>query len=242
VTQASILPLSVDALGYDAGDGAPLLRDVSFSLHAGEFVVALGPNGAGKSLLLRLCHGLLAPARGAARWADGAQAQAHRLRHALVSQKPVMLRRSARANVVHALAAAKLARAEREARAQAALARFGLSELAQRPARLLSGGEQQRLAIARAVALRPDALFLDEPTSALDPGATRQVEDMLLALKAEGLTMMMATHDLAQARRLADRVLFLNKGRLEEDAPTPDFFGGPKSTAAQAFLKGELLW
>jgi len=242
VTPASILPLNVEALGYDSADGAPLLRDVSFSLRAGEFVVALGANGAGKSLLLRLCHGLLTPARGAARWADGAQADAHRLRHALVFQKPVMLRRSARANLLHTLAAANVRRAERDARAQAALARFGLSDLAERPARLLSGGEQQRLAIARAVALRPDALFLDEPTSALDPGATRQVEDMLLALKAEGLTMMMATHDLAQARRLADRVLFLNKGGLDEDAPAPDFFRGPKTAAAQAFLKGELLW
>ena len=144
--------------------------------------------------------------------------------------------------MLHALAAARVARAQRPQRAQAALARFGLDDLAERPARLLSGGEQQRLAIARAVALRPDALFLDEPTSALDPGATRQVEDMLCALKADGLTMMMATHDLAQARRLADRVLFLHKGRLEENALAGDFFAGPKSAAAAAFLKGDLLW
>ncbi|MFZ9501616.1 MAG: ATP-binding cassette domain-containing protein [Beijerinckiaceae bacterium] len=241
MTPPALLPLRAQALTFEAG-GETLLADVSFSLGAGEFVAAIGPNGAGKSLLLRLCHGLIAPSRGHARWADGAPAQAHRLRHGLVFQKPVMLRRSARANVLHTLAAAGLPRREREARAEAALERFGLQPLAQRPARLLSGGEQQRLAIARAVALRPDALFLDEPTSALDPGATRQVEEMLHALKADGLTMMMATHDLAQARRLADRVFFLHRGRLVEDAPARDFFAGPASSHAQAFLQGELLW
>ena len=132
--------------------------------------------------------------------------------------------------------------AERKARAAQALQRFGLAERAAQPARLLSGGEQQRLAIARAWALRPELLFLDEPTSQLDPAATRQIEELLSGLVAEGITVMMSTHDLGQARRLADRVLFLHRGRLVEDALAKDFFAGPASAEARAFLAGELLW
>ncbi len=129
-----------------------------------------------------------------------------------------------------------------EARTEAALARFGLEALAERPARLLSGGEQQRLAIARAWALEPEVLFLDEPSSHLDPGATRQIEQIITQLAAEGLTMLMTTHDFQQARRLAGRVLFLNKGRLVEDADTASFFTAPATPEARAFIAGELLW
>lgn len=238
---ASILPLAVEGLAY-AADGARLIAEVSFTLPAGGVVAVLGPNGAGKSLLLRLCHGLLTPGAGTIRWAAADGAIGGRRRHAMVFQKPVMLRRSARANVAHALRAAGLPRGEARARADAALARYGLADLAQRPARLMSGGEQQRLAIARAAALEPHLMFLDEPCSQLDPGATRQVEAMLADLSARGVTLMMATHDLAQARRLASRVLFLNRGRLVVDAPAADFFAAPPGAEARAFLAGELTW
>lgn len=238
---ASILPLTVTGLGY-AAEGRALLADMSFAVEAGGMTALLGPNGAGKSLLLRLCHGLLQPGTGRVDWACADGVLGGVKRHAMVFQKPVMLRRSAQANIAHALQAAGQRGAARRERQRAALARFGLEALAGRPARLLSGGEQQRLAIARAWALAPELLFLDEPTSALDPGATRQIEAMLVQLKAEGVTLVMATHDLAQARRLAEHVLFLNKGRLVESGLAADFFAGPQSAEARAFLAGDLLW
>jgi tungstate transport system ATP-binding protein len=239
LSATSILPLTVEAAAF-SGNGKLLVEPNSFTIPAGGLTTLLGPNGAGKSLTLRLCHGLLTPSRGAVRWAAGAEGRAKR--HAMVFQKPIMLRRSVEANITHALAAAGSTGIERKARAAQALRRFGLNERASQPARLLSGGEQQRLAIARAWALRPELLFLDEPTSQLDPAATRQIEELLSGLVAEGITVMMSTHDLGQARRLADRVLFLHRGRLVEDAPARDFFAGPRSTEARAFLAGELLW
>jgi tungstate transport system ATP-binding protein len=239
LSQSSILPLRVEAAAF-SGEGRLLVEPNSFTIPAGGLTVLLGPNGAGKSLTLRLCHGLLTPSRGSINWASGAQGRCRR--HAMVFQKPIMLRRSVEANIVHALAAAGFGGAERKARAAQALARFGLDMLAAQPARLLSGGEQQRLAIARAWSLRPELLFLDEPTSQLDPAATRQIETLLAGLVAEGITVMMSTHDLGQARRLATRVLFLHRGRLVEDAPAPAFFAGPASPEARAFLAGELLW
>lgn len=236
---ASILPLAVEAVSF-LGDGRRLIDGLSFGVPAGGLTVLLGPNGAGKSLTLRLCHGLLVPKEGLIRWSAGAEGRAKR--HAMVFQKPIMLRRSVESNIAHALAAAGVSGTERHQRSCAALARFGLSDRAAQAARLLSGGEQQRLAIARAWALRPELLFLDEPTSQLDPAATRQIEELLAGLVAEGITILMSTHDLGQARRLAARVLFLHRGRLIEDAAAADFFAGPASLEARAFLAGELIW
>ncbi|MBN8939570.1 MAG: ATP-binding cassette domain-containing protein [Rhizobiales bacterium] len=233
----SILPLTVEGLGFEAG-GKPLVSDVGFVVARGGITVLLGPNGSGKSLTLRLCHGLLTPSAGRVAWAHAGGAK----RHAMVFQKPVMLRRSAEANIVHALAAGGVPRRSRQELARQAMERFGLAALASRPARLLSGGEQQRLAIARAWALKPELLFLDEPSSQLDPGATRQVEAMLETLAAEGVTLVMATHDLGQARRLADQVLFFHRGRLAEQGPAEAFFAAPATPEARAFLAGELLW
>jgi tungstate transport system ATP-binding protein len=201
--------------------------------------VLIGPNGAGKSLTLKLCHGLIAPSAGSARWAHDAGGTGG-LRHAMVFQRPVMLRRSVEGNIRHALAATSARDAAM--RTEAALSRFGLRDLASRPARLLSGGEQQRLAIARAWALGPEVMFLDEPTSQLDPGATRQIEQIIVNLAAEGMTILMTTHDLGQARRLAGCMLFLVKGRLLENAPANQFFTAPAAPEAQAFLAGDLLW
>ncbi len=237
----SVLPLTVTDLVFAAG-GRPLVDGIGFTLPKGGLTVLIGPNGSGKSLTLRLCHGLLTPTSGVVSWAAADGVVGGVKRHAMVFQKPVMLRRSARANMLHALAAFGLSRSERATRCAEALERFGLAGLAERPARLMSGGEQQRLAIARAWALRPQVLFLDEPTSQLDPGATRQIEEMLMALRGEGMTLVMATHDMGQARRLADRVLFLNRGRLGEDAAAAPFFAGPASPEARAFIAGDLVW
>jgi tungstate transport system ATP-binding protein len=235
-----ILPLRLEAVGF-AARGATLLAGVTLELAAGPRTIVLGPNGAGKSLLLRLCHGLLAPSTGSVRWASNDPDQVRRAQ-AMVFQRPVMLRRSARANVLYALAIGGVRGRAARHRADAALERFGLGSIAQRPARVLSGGEQQRLALARAWALAPEILFLDEPTANLDPAATRAVEEAIAAFHESGTKIVMTTHDLGQARRLADEVLFLHRGRLIERLPAADFFRDPATAEARAFLQGELLW
>jgi tungstate transport system ATP-binding protein len=157
-----------------------------------------------------------------------------------VFQRPVMLRRSALANVAYALEVAGVPDALRTARE--ALKEVGLLHLADRPARTLSGGEQQRLALARAWALHPEVLFLDEPTAALDPGATREIEALIRAFDAAGTKIVMVTHNLVQARRLGDEILFLDQGRLVERSPVEQFFSHPATAQAAAFIKGELPW
>lgn len=229
--------LRLEAVGFDAG-GQTLLGPLDLTVNAGRRLLVLGPNGAGKSLLLRIAHGLLAPSRGrlVANGDGGGR------RQAMVFQHAVPMRRSVLADVAFALACAGVAHGERRARAAEALDAFGLSALASRPARVLSGGERQRLALARAWALQPKLLFLDEPTAALDPRATREVESALARFHAAGTAIVMSSHDLGQARRLADEVVFLHRGRALEQAPAEAFFQAPRSDAAAAFLKGELLW
>ena len=240
---ASILPLELEGVGFEAG-GQRLIHDLSARFAAGPRSIVLGPNGAGKSLLLRLCHGLLRPTQGQITWAGtgaGTGARDTRRRQAMVFQRPVLLRRSALANVAYPLALRGVPRGERRARAAQALKRAGLSALAERPARVLSGGEQQRLAIARAWVAEPEILFLDEPTSSLDPAATRAVEELILMVHAAGTKIVMTTHDLGQARRLGDEVLFLHGGRLIERGPAEAFFANPQTAEAAAFIKGDLL-
>jgi tungstate transport system ATP-binding protein len=234
---SSILPLVVEGLRFAVGS-EQFLHDVSFALPKGGVTAVIGPNGSGKSLTLRLCHGLLTPTGGSISWRR--DAPQHEAAHAMVFQRPVMLRRSARANVLHALEATGSADPHR--RAAEALEKFGLGPLADRPARRLSGGEQQRLAIARAWALDPELLFLDEPASQLDPGATRQIESIVASLAAEGMTILMTTHDLGQARRLSQRILFMNRGHLVEDLPTKAFFAAPATPEGRRFIAGDLLW
>jgi len=233
-----ILPLAVRDLGFRIGE-VTVLNGVSLNVAPGTRNIVMGANGAGKSVLLRLLHGLLTPTVGSVRWSLADDAAVRRAQ-AMVFQRPVMLRRSVRENVEFAL---KLAGApELRYAAEAALDRVGLLRLADRPARLCSGGEQQRVALARAWALQPEVLFLDEPTASLDPAATRSIEETIAAMHAHGTTIVMTTHDLGQARRLADRVLFLHHGRLVEDAAAATFFQQPTSHEAAAFIKGELLW
>lgn len=236
----SILPLRVDTVSFSAANKA-LLSEISFAIEGSGCTIILGPNGAGKSLLLRLCHGLLTPTAGRIAWEGPGEMDAAQ-RQAMVFQRPVMLRRSVAANVDVALKLRGIPARLRPAMIAKALARGGLSALAQRPARVLSGGEQQRLAMVRAASLSPQVLFLDEPTANLDPGAARQIEDLVMAARAKGTRIVMTTHDLGQARRLADEVIFLNRGRLVEQTPAKKFFESPESEEARAFLKGDLLW
>jgi tungstate transport system ATP-binding protein len=231
-----ILPLRLEEVSFSAR-GRVIIDRVSLAIEAGHATILLGANGAGKSVLMRLMHGLLRPSQGAVLWKEEG-----RHKQAMVFQRPVMLRRSALANVTYALALAGVPPAEREAQAREALAGVGLLPLAQRPARVLSGGEQQRLALARAWALHPEVLFLDEPTANLDPGATREIETVIKAFDAAGTKIVMSTHNLGQARRLGDEILFLHQGRLAERAPVEKFFKQPASSEAAAFIKGELPW
>jgi tungstate transport system ATP-binding protein len=237
--QHRVMPLEVSDLSYVAG-GKILLNKLDFQLEDGVRTVILGPNGAGKSLLLRVCHGLLQPDSGRVSWAGRTPSQAGR-ELAMVFQRTVLLRRTVSDNIAHTLGVMGVARQERSSRIDTALEEAGLSELADHPARTLSGGEQQRLSIARARVLRPRVLLLDEPTSNLDPGATAAVEAMIRAADADGTRIIMTTHDILQARRLADEVLFLHKGRLLEHTAAKVFFGEPVTDEARRFLLGELL-
>lgn len=234
-----MLPLILDSLSFAAGDTA-IIRDFSARIEAGPRSVILGPNGAGKSVLMRLCHGLLLPTSGRIIW-HGAR-HGERRQQAMVFQRPVMLRRSALGNVVYGLKLAGVSPRECVLRAMDVLDAVGLAQYAGRPARVLSGGEQQRLALARAWALGPDVLFLDEPTANLDPSATQDIERIINAIHAAGTKIIMSTHNLGQARRLGDEILFLSKGRLMEHTPVDRFFREPASTEAAAFIKGEMPW
>jgi tungstate transport system ATP-binding protein len=236
----SLLPLRIENVSFVAA-GKTIIDGVSLVLESGPRTIILGPNGAGKSVLMRLCHGLLAPTSGRIEWASP-ERPGERRRQAMVFQRPVMLRRSALANVEYALGLAGVDGRERTRQARAALDGVGLAHLADRSARVLSGGEQQRLALARAWALRPEVLFLDEPTASLDPGASAEVERIIQAIHGAGAKIVMCTHNLGQARRLGDEILFLNEGRLAERAPVDRFFDQPASAEAQAFIKGELPW
>jgi tungstate transport system ATP-binding protein len=235
----SILPLCAEGLGFSAG-GVEILRDVSLTITAGAPTLLIGANGAGKSVLLRLLHGLLKPSAGRVFWSCPPEQAARR--QAMVFQRPVLLRRSVLANTLYPLTLAGVAREERLTRAEQALALVGLSDRANDAARKLSVGQQQRLALARAAALQPELLFLDEPSASLDPAATRAVEEIVLKLAARGTKIVMTTHDLAQARRLAGDVVFLHRGSVLEQAPAEAFFQQPASATARAFLRGELVW
>lgn len=235
---SSILPLRLEDVTYEAG-GRRLLSDVNIAITRGPRTIILGPNGAGKSLLLRVCHGLLAPGSGTVHWTGDPERA--RMRQTMVFQHPVMLRRSALANITYALALHRVARRERLARATAALAQIGLDAFAKQPAWLLSAGEQQRLALARACALRPEVLFLDEPTANLDPAATRAVEEAIDTIHSAGTKIIMTTHDLGQARRIADEVLFFHNGHLIEHSPASTFFSRPRSPQAQAYIQGDIV-
>jgi tungstate transport system ATP-binding protein len=234
-----ILPLHLEGVEFAAG-GRTLVGPVSLVIEPGPTTILLGANGAGKSLLMRLMHGLLAPSAGRVAWADDPLRA--RRRQAMVFQRPVMLRRSALANIVYALSLAGVPARDRQRVALEALDEVGLASRARQPARVLSGGEQQRLALARAWALHPEVLFLDEPTANLDPGATREIERVIRAFDAAGTKIIMSTHDLGQARRLGDEVIFMHQGRIAERARVDSFFARPQSPQAAQFILAELPW
>jgi tungstate transport system ATP-binding protein len=234
----SDLPIVLEDVSVRSGD-VTIVDRMSLDLAAGAPTVLIGPNGAGKSSLIRLAMGLLSPTGGRVTW--GGRAQALGGRRSIVFQRPVMLRRTAGRNVAYALAAAGMERGRRAARIADLLDRVGLQGLGERPARRLSAGEQQRLALARALACDPEILLLDEPTASLDPASTKAVEDIVRSAAGGGVKIVMATHDLGQARRLGGEIVFLVRGRIVERAPAERFFRSPDRPESAAFLQGDLL-
>ncbi len=232
------LPIMFLEAGILAGE-VTILDKISLTLGPGQPAVLIGPNGAGKTTLLRAAMGLIPASRGTISW--GGKPAPDQSRLAIMFQRPTMLRRSTAGNVRYALAAAGMPRSKRDDRIAELLDLVGLQGLEQRPARRLSGGEQQRLALARALARDPAILFLDEPTASLDPYATKAIEDILRAVAARGIKVVLSTHDLGQAKRLAGDIVLLHRGRLIETGPAADFFEKPRSEEAKKFIAGELL-
>ena len=221
------------------GRDVTILDGITLTITAGPPTLLIGPNGSGKTTLLRAVMGLIPLSGGRITW--GGQEIAGPTKGAIMFQRPTMLRRTAAANVRYALAAAGVPQAKRHDRAAALLALVGLDGLGGRPARRLSGGEQQRLALARALARDPAVLFLDEPSASLDPYATKAIEDIVHTVSARGVKVIMATHDLGQAKRLAGDIVLLNRGRVIENTPAVEFFSVPRTEVARKFIAGELL-
>jgi len=224
------------SLSFSVGE-TRLIQELSVELSADKLSVVMGQSGAGKSLFLRLLHGLILPSSGSVTWCGRQVDASVRLRQAMIFQRPVLLRRSVAANIDFVLG---LRGSLDKGRRDSLLEQVGLLKFAQQSARSLSGGEQQRLALARALAVEPEVLFLDEPTASLDPASILLMEDLVAHLQRRGIKVIWVTHDLGQARRLADEVLFLHKGCLLEKTPADQFFTQPASEAARAYLRGQL--
>jgi tungstate transport system ATP-binding protein len=232
---ARLLPLKVRDVVLRFG-AATVLEGLSLDLGASGCTMIMGPNGSGKSLLLKLLHGLMHPTSGQIDWGGQTPEQAT-ARQALVFQKPVLLRRSVAANIDFVLKA----RGKDASRREALLDHVGLAHKAGQPARLLSGGEAQRLALARALATDPEVLFLDEPTASLDPASVLAIEEIVSEARARGVRIIFVTHDMGQARRMADDVVFLHRGKIAEHASAADFFPEPRSAAARDYLNGKIV-
>ncbi len=234
----SILPLTLkDAEVH--GSGKRILGPVDQVVDQGGATVLLGPNGAGKTTFLKSCHGILRLSGGAAKWAvprDEAN-----LRQAYVFQTPILLRRTVLDNVAYPLTVRGASRQAARRIASEHLANVGLEELADQRASVLSGGEKQKLAIARALVTDPEVLFLDEPTASLDGRSTREIETILMAARDRGKKLILATHDLGQARRIGSEILFFLHGLIHECGPADAFFAGPITAEARAFLKGDIV-
>ena len=235
---STILPLRLSDIEVRRAGGT-ILGPLDLDVEDSGPLVVLGPNGSGKSTLLRVCHGITRPTKGSANWTV-ARAEAD-LAQAFVFQTPILLRRTALENVAYPLTLRQEGKKNARSKALQMLDDVGLSDLATLRANVLSGGEKQKLALARALVTRPEVLFLDEPTASLDGRSTREIEAILTKAQTNGTKLVMATHDLGQARRIAAHIVFLLNGKIVETRPAKDFFDGPETQAAQAFLKGDIV-
>jgi tungstate transport system ATP-binding protein len=234
----SILPLTIEGAQVRRR-GKILIGPVSHVIGREGFTIIMGPNGAGKSSFLKMVHGLDRLSRGKVSW--NVPLAVARTRQAFVSQTPVMMRRCARDNVAFPLLIHGKTRASARSLAQDWLDRVGLGDAGDRPAQHLSGGEKQKLSLARALIRKPDIVFLDEPCANLDGRATREIEAVLQEAYRTGTRIVMATHDMGQARRLASDVVFIHRGNLHEITDATDFFNSPTTPEARAFLRGDIV-
>jgi tungstate transport system ATP-binding protein len=216
--------------------GKSVLGPIDLVIGQGGPTMVIGPNGSGKTTLLRVMHGIERVSEGTASWAQADQAT-----HAYVFQSPVVLRRSVAENLSYPLELIKTPNSQIGAAVDHWIERIGLGKVRDDPAARLSGGERQKLAIARALIRDPAVLFLDEPCSNLDGRSTREIEALLLETAAAGTRVIMATHDMGQARRLATDVIFMMSGRIAETGLAIDAFETPKTAGLRAFLKGDIL-
>lgn len=219
--------------------GKVLVGPVDLQLGGEGATVIIGPNGSGKTTLLSLLHGTARLHAGTITWQQPPDVA--RAAQSFVFQRPVMLRRSVLENVAYPLLMRGVRRTKALAVAQEWVARVGLGQMPERAASLLSGGEQQKLALARAFIIEPQVVFLDEPCAALDGRSTREIEAILQDQKAHGTRLILSTHDIGQARRLADDVVFMRGGLVHETAPAAQFFDAPHTDAARAFLNGDIV-
>ena len=232
-----ILPCVVRGLRYETGSEV-LIDGIDLNLGADTTTIIMGPNGAGKTVFVRLLHGMLEPTSGEVLWGGERLSEAVRKRQAMVFQSPVLLRRSVLSNIDFVL---RLRGGGGATRATEILEAAKLADKADQPARLLSGGERQRLAIARALATEPDVLFLDEPTASLDPASVLAIEAVVGAARDRGVKIVFITHDIGQAHRLADEVVFMHRGRIVERTPAAEFFDSPVSREAKDYLDGRIV-
>ncbi len=235
---SDMFPLSVKG-ALTSRRGKTLVGPVDLDLDGNGACVVVGPNGAGKTTLLRLLHGAARLNTGTIQWACSTQEAHHE--QVFVFQRPVMLRRTVEENLIYPLRVRGMAKPEARAKAQEWAERVGLQDMLRRPAPVLSGGEQQKLALARALIVQPKLVFLDEPCASLDGRAMREIEDVLQEARANGTRLIMSTHDMGQARRLADSVIFMFKGRVHEHSPAQKFFSSPDTAQASAFLRGDIV-
>lgn len=219
--------------------GKTLVGPVDLTLDGSGATVVIGPNGAGKTTLLNLLHGTARLHKGSIEWR--VDTQTARRAQSFVFQRPIMLRRSVAANLAYPLSVRRTPRGEIEKKVAHWAEQVGLAGMLDRQAPALSGGEQQKLALARALITEPELLFLDEPCASLDGPATRDIENILKTVSSEGTCLILATHDMGQARRLADQVIFLRGGKIAETAPAPRFFDHPITSEASAFLNGDIV-
>ena len=236
----SILPIAMRDVVFTMG-GKRLIEGLTVRIDPGPRTVIMGANGAGKSLVLRLLQGLIRPTAGQITWGARRNGIQPGRGIALVFQRPVLLRRSVAANLGHALKVYGVPPSERPAAIDRLLDLAQLRDLRRRPARVLSGGEQQRLSVVRALAADPEVLLLDEPTANLDPQSIEAVERLIDAAHGRGTKIVLVTHDPGQARRLADEVVFLHRGRITEHSLIDEFIDRPRSEAGRAYLQGRLF-
>ncbi len=231
----SFLPLEIKNLNYSIGS-KEILYNLNIKIISDRITVIMGPNGAGKSIFLKILNGIIRPTSGKILWNEKVDESLVLNGQALVFQKPVLLRRSVKANLDFFDKLTNLNNYDKNQ----LLKIVDLLDQKNQPARLLSPGEQQRLSLIRALLLRPRLIMLDEPTANLDPASTKIIEDIIISLKEFGIKIIFVTHNILQAKRLADEVIFFDKGKLIEHSNSKEFFLNSKSMKVNNYLNGIL--